>query len=120
MGEHNAWCRLESDRSFFRFSSSEQVQETAKRLQSDNIKEAVEELSGRFEGALPNGRKFEFKPVDQKVIVRGKIGPDIEDPHVINREFLGPRVTITVQVIQVGQGRPRYTLTKLEDIHVAG
>ena len=120
MGEHDAWCGLEFDHSFFRFTSSEQVQATAKRLQGDNIKEATEELSGRFEGALPTGRKFEFKPVDQKEIVRGKIGPDIEDPHVINREFLGELVTITLQVIQVGQGRPRYTLPKLEDIHVAG
>jgi hypothetical protein len=116
LGEHEAWCGLEFDQSLFRFTSSEQVQQSATRLQGDNIKEATEEFSGRFEGALPTGRQFEFKPLDRKGIVRGKVGSEIQDVHVINREYLTPLVTVTLQVIQVGQGRPRYTLAKLEDI----
>jgi len=34
----------------------------------------------------------------------------------MNREYLHKPVTVKFQVIQVGHGRPRYTLQKLEAI----
>ena len=119
VAEQGAWCGLEFEQSVFRFSGSEQVRNSAQRLNSDNIKETTEEFSGRFEGALPTGRTFEFKPTDQKGILRGKLGPDVADPNVINRDYLYKPATVTLNVVQVGQGRPRYTLVKLEDIKVA-
>ena len=97
------------------------MRSSAERLNGDNIKETKEEFSGHFDGALPTGRTFEFKLSDQKGILRGKLGPDIDDPTVINREYLYKGATITLNVVQVGQGRPRYTLAKLGDIRlVAG
>jgi len=120
VAEQEAWCGLEFDQTIFRFSGNGQIRNSAKRLNADNIKEATEEFTGRFEGALPTGRTFEFKPVDHQGIVKGKIGPDIENPHVINSEYLGKLATITLNVVQVGQGRPRYTLAELGNIRVVG
>lgn len=118
ISEQEAWCGLEFNESSFRFTGSDQVRNSAKRLNADNIREITEEFSGRFEGALPTGRTFEFKPLDQKGILRGKVGPDILDPNEINRDYLYKLATVTLKVVQVGQGRPRYTLTKLTDIQV--
>lgn len=120
MSDQDAWCGLDFNDSIFRFAGSEQVRSSAKRLNSDNIRETREQFSGRFEGALPTSRTFEFKPTDQKGILRGKIGPSIEDSHVINREYLGKLVGVTLNVVQVGQGRPRYTLAEMGDIRIAG
>ena len=116
ISDQEAWCGLDFNDSTFRFDGSNQVRNSAQRLNADNIRDTTEEFTGRFEGALPTSRTFEFKPVDQKGIIRGKIGPDIEDTHVINRNHLEKLVKVTLNVIQVGQGRPRYTLAKLEDI----
>lgn len=116
ISDQEAWCGLDFNESNFRFTGSSQVRNSAQRLNADNIRDATEEFTGRFDGALPTSRTFEFKPVDQKGILRGKIGPEIEDSHVINRDYLGKLVKVTLNVIQVGQGRPRYTLAKLEDI----
>jgi len=37
----------------------------------------------------------------------------VEDPDLINREWLKRHTNITLDVVQVGQGRPRYTLNAL-------
>jgi hypothetical protein len=120
ISDQEAWCGLDFNESNFRFTGSSQVRNSAQRLNADNIRDATEEFTGRFDGALPTSRTFEFKPVDQKGILRGKIGPEIEDSHIINRDYLGKLVKVTLNVIQVGQGRPRYTLAKLEDIVIKG
>ena len=120
ISDQEAWCGLDFNESNFRFAGSSQVRNSAQRLNADNIREAAEEFTGRFDGALPTSRTFEFKPVDQKGILRGKIGPEIEDSHIINGDYLGKLVKVTLNVIQVGQGRPRYTLAKLEDIVIKG
>ena len=120
ISDQEAWCGLDFNESNFRFTGSNQVRNSAQRLNADNIRDATEEFTGRFDGALPTSRTFEFKTVDQKGILRGKIGPDIEDSHVINRDYLGKMVGVTLNVIQVGQGRPRYTLAKLQDIVIKG
>ena len=118
VSEQNAWCGLEFNNSLFRFSGSEQVKISAERLNAGNIKETTEEFAGHFAGALPTGRTFEFKLLDQKGILRGKLGPEIEDPNVINREYLYKSAIVTFHVVQVGQGRPRYTLAKLDAIRL--
>lgn len=118
ISDQEAWCGLDFNESNFRFTGCSQVRNSAQRLNADNIRDTTEEFTGRFDGTLPTSRTFEFKPVDQKGILRGKIGPDIEDSHVINRDYLGKMVRVTLNVIQVGQGRPRYTLATLGDIKI--
>ncbi|HEY5043764.1 MAG TPA: hypothetical protein VFC44_26255 [Candidatus Saccharimonadales bacterium] len=116
ISEQEAWCGLEFKESFFRFSGIEQVRTSVERLTSNNIKESDDTFTGEFQGVLPKGRTFEFKLRDQDGVLRGKVGPDIEDADVLNRDFLHKLVNVKLHVIQVGQGRPRYTLQTLNDI----
>ncbi len=116
VSEQEAWCGLEFKESSFRFSGIEQVRNSAARLESKNIKETDDSFTGEFQGVLPKGRTFEFKLRDQNGILRGKVGSEIEDADVLNRDFLHKLVTVKLHVIQVGQGRPRHTLQKLGDI----
>jgi len=116
ISEQEAWCGLEFKENVFRFSGIEQVRISAERLESKNIKESDDSFTGEFQGILPKGRTFEFKLHDQKGVLRGKVGPDIDDADVLNREFLHNLVNVKLHVIQVGQGRPRYTLQTLNDI----
>jgi hypothetical protein len=116
ISEQEAWCGLEFKESIFRFSGIEQVRTSVERLTSNNIKESDEAFTGEFQGILPKGRTFEFKLRDQDGVLRGKVGPEIEDADVLNRDFLHKLVNVKLHVIQVGQGRPRYTLQTLDDI----
>jgi hypothetical protein len=116
ISEQEAWCGLEFKESFFRFSGIDQVRASVERLKSNNIKESDDTFTGEFQGVLPKGRTFEFKLRDQEGVLRGKVGPDVQDADVLNREFLHKLVNVRLHVIQVGQGRPRYTLQMLNDI----
>lgn len=114
--QQNAWCGLEFKEKFFRFSSLDQLMISAERLQEENIHESDEEYIGEFIGVLPHSRTFEFKLSDQSGVIKGKIGLAIEDPYLINREWLKKAVRLKLRVIQVGQGRPRFTLPDLSAI----
>lgn len=50
-------------------------------------------------------------------MIRGKVDQGIDEPEVLNREWLHKPVTVTLKVMQVGQGRPRFTLMSLDDLH---
>lgn len=108
--QHQALCGLEFESKFFRFDSREQLEVSAERLQEGNIHERDEDFIGSFAGMLPNGRMFEFNVADGSATIKGKVAADIEDPDLINREWLKRPAKIKLGVIQVGKGRPRYTL----------
>lgn len=116
IGEQDAWCGVEFKEHVFRFAGVEQVRASAERLTSSNIRETEESFSGEFQGVLPKSRTFEFKLLDQDGVLRGKIGSEIPDADLLNREYLHKIVTVGFHVIQVGQGRPRYTLMGLNKI----
>lgn len=113
--QQQALCGLEFEDRFFRFDSPEQLQISVERLQEDNIRERDESFFGSFTGVLPSSRTFEFTLRDGTSI-NGKIVADLEDPDLINREWLKKAVSVELGVIQVGQGRPRYTLKTWESI----
>jgi hypothetical protein len=92
---------------------------STERLRDDNLREDTEEHDGEFQGVLPTGRTFEFKTTDHKIL-RGKIGMDIEDADILNRDFLHKPVHVSLHVIRVGKGRPRYSLRSIEDIGTTG
>jgi len=117
VAQQDASCAVEFKERFFRFADPEQVQKSVTRLREDNIHEDDNTFPGEFQGVLPASRTFEFKVATQPgTVLRGKIGPEIADPDHINREFLHHPVRASFHVIQVGQGRPRYMLMKLDDI----
>jgi len=85
---------------------------TPKRLGKDNLREQETTLHGEFQGVLPKARRFEFQLSADAEVVRGKIGPAITDPDVIN-QYLHRPTTIFVMARQVGNGKPRYVLLAL-------
>ena len=68
---------------------------------------------------LPYSRVFEFKLTDQPGVLKGNIGMEITDPNILNIVYLRKPLLVTFHVIQVGKGRPRYTLMSPEAIQAA-
>lgn len=116
--QQQAWCALEFGEKIFRYTDCEQVKTSSARLQDDNIQEKEESFYGELQGVLPAGRTFELKLLDQEGLIRGKIDTAIENPDVLNREWLHRPVNIKLNVMTVGQGRPRYSLKSLDDLAV--
>jgi hypothetical protein len=85
-------------------------------LKPANIHEERETKSGRFLGFLPESRTFEFQEAGGREVMKGRIGPAIMDPETLNKEWLYKSVDVTFLKVQVGQGRPRYTLETLTHI----
>lgn len=118
VAQHDAWCALDFKNRSFRFQNLEQFETASKRLQENNIQERSENYIGEFQGILPLSRAFEFKIEHQAVIIKGKIGKDIEDPDVLNREYLHKSVRVNLNITRVGAGRPRFTLLSIEKINL--
>jgi hypothetical protein len=114
--QQQAWCCLEFRDRRFRYADYEQLKASSARLRDDNIQKREESYRGEFQGILPAGRTFEFKLLDQEGVIRGKLDAAIPNPDLLNREWLYKPVAIKLNVIQVGQGRPRYTLMSLNDL----
>ena len=114
--QQQAWCGLEFADRFFRYADYEQIKASSERLKADNIQEREETYRGEIQGVLPTGRTFEFRLADQEGLIKGKVDLAIADPDVLNREWLHKPVTVKLNVMQVGQGRPRFTLMTLDDL----
>lgn len=114
--QNDAWCGLEFRDDFFKYSSIEQLEVSEARLKEENIARTEEVFFGEFQGVLPQGRTFEFKVAGEDNIIRGKVDPAIDEPDVLNRDWLHRPVQATLSVVQVGQGRPRYTLLSLDSL----
>jgi len=98
-----------------RFANVEQIKQTRERLKPENIIEGDADLLGKFEGTIPARRLFQFLRETPPEIIIGKIGSEIEDPSKIN-QFIERPMKIKVHTKQVGNSRPRYTLTRYEVI----
>ena len=102
---------MEFKNKIFRFENIDQLIKSADRLEEGNIKADQKMYQGMFVGVLPNGRSFEFQTPNE--LLKGKIGLSTEDPDVIISEWLKRSANVTLDVVQVGNGRPRYTLNAL-------
>lgn len=120
LSQQQAWCGLEFKEQFFRYQNIEQLKISAERLQEENIHESDEEYTGEFQGVLPQSRTFEFKLLDQRGILKGKVDIAIDDPDLLNRDWLHKTVNLKLHVIQVGQGRPRFTLPDMSAVRLLG
>lgn len=116
--QHNAWCALDFKDKLFRFQSFEQLEISSKRLQENNIHEKSGIYVGEFQGVLPLSRTFEFKVENPAIIIKGKIGQEIKDPDVLNREYLHKHVRVEMNITQVGTGKPRFTLLSMNKINI--
>jgi len=112
---NHAWFAYEfGERKVF-FKNISDIDKAILILDIDNIKEDEEIYSGEFQGILPGRRTFEFLTSNKEIIV-GKIGSEIKDPDVLNREYLHKRITIRLDTTQVGQAKPRYMLKDISNI----
>lgn len=109
LAEQDAVCALEFKDEVFRFADVGQVRRSEGRLRKDNIHEEEKRISGQFIGVLPQSRTFEFRIAEGEEIIRGKVGPDIQDAGVINR-YLERDLMIDIHTKSVGTGSPKYTL----------
>ncbi|MEX0827828.1 MAG: hypothetical protein WD005_02640, partial [Haliea sp.] len=116
LSKQNAWCGLKFRNDFFRYDDLEELKLSESRLRTENIDERTETYHGEFQGFLPEARNFEFKISDDNFVLKGRLGENIEDTSELNRDWLHKPVKVTFNVVQVGQGRPRFTLTSLDDI----
>jgi hypothetical protein len=114
--QQHAWCGLEYAGRSFRYRDYEQLKAATARLKDDNIQETEASYQGEFQGVLPTGRTFEFKLSNQEGLIRGKVDASIDDVDMLNRDWLHKQTTVKFNVMQVGQGRPRYTLMSLDDL----
>lgn len=113
--KNGAWCGVEFKGHFFRYSDLEQLKFAKERLSEGSVKHTQETYQGRFQGSLPKTRAFQFQPADDDTPIMGRFDAVI-DPHSINRDWLDRLVSVQFDVLQVGQGRPRFTLLDLAHI----
>ena len=113
---NNAWCGIEFRGDYFKYSNLGQLEISENRLREDNINEGNETFRGEFLGILPQSRTFEFQVLNEETILKGKIDREIEEPSVLNRDWLHKLVTATFSVVRVGNGRPKYALKSLESL----
>jgi hypothetical protein len=109
LADYEATCAVQYRDRSFRFADVGQVRNSLARLSQENLQEAEQVLQGEFQGVLPKGRTFEFKLAGDGGVVRGKIGPAIQNAAELNAR-LNQTVTIRVMVTRVGNGRSRYLL----------
>lgn len=115
LAQSEALCSLSIGGREFRYSNREQLQASLEALADENIRESDDVLEGTFLGVLPRSRNFEFETSEHNEVIRGKLSPDIEEPEIIN-SYIGRLVRVTFSTIQVGRGRPRYTLQEIAAI----
>lgn len=109
LADADAVCSMVFGDTAVRFSDVSQVKQSLARLGRDNLRETEEKHVGELLGVLPKSRSFEFKKADGKEILRGKVGPAVEDIDALNAMLHRP-MNLRVMVTRVGQGRPRYLL----------
>lgn len=114
LGDNAATCAIQSGESEFRFESEAEVAQSRIRLEVKNIKRDEIVIEGKFIGARPGPRDFEFQIEGSEESIAGKINPIVADIADINRNlYEKARVRLFFQ--QVGSARPRYILIQNPD-----
>jgi hypothetical protein len=115
MNDNEAICILESDSGSIQLGNMEQIEAIEECLDLENIRETDIDIIGRFEGALPSHRTFEFFIENRNEMIFGKVGSEIKNVREIN-DILYKPARIHIHTKQVGTSRPRYTLISYESI----
>lgn len=112
--KNSAWCGLSFGKHRFQFKNLEQLSQAALHLKEDNITEEEQSFNGVLLGVLPTSKVFEFKVSESEQIIKGKISPEFKEAGLLTEEWLSKESTIACKLVTVGQGKPRYTLTKIK------
>ena len=109
MVDHEAVCAVEFKNHVFRFADAGQVRQCETRLGQNSLFDEELSISGRFRGALPARREFEFLSGESGEVMSGTIDTSIKDADAIN-EILDRPVRIRVHARRVGNAQARYVL----------
>lgn len=112
LADNEAVCALQYKGQGLRFTDVGQLRNSLERLGTDNLREWPQQLTGSFDGVLPQSRSFEFRLAETQQVIRGKVATSIQNIEDIN-QHLHQSVSIDVMTTQVGNGRPRYLLSKI-------
>jgi hypothetical protein len=113
---HQAVFAVQFEETITRINDDKQLQHIMERLSVDNIQESEESYEGKFLGVLPNTRTFEFRPNGYDILIKGKIDRSIENPEILNSEYLNRPLSVVFHVSQFGQAKPKYLLKDIESI----
>nr|WP_299379753.1 hypothetical protein [uncultured Halomonas sp.] len=113
---NGAFCGIQFKGKSFRFTNSTELSSAVSKLKEQNMHEGPAILHGCFLGILPHSRMFEFSDKESGKIIKGKIGSKQIDPDHLSERYLRVPVKATFRSVRVGEGKPKYTLMKLEDI----
>ena len=115
---NEALFAMEYNKQIFRVETDSQLDTIINRLDDKNISITSETYQGRFKGFLPKSNKFEFFDNGSGEIITGKVDASMIEPDVINSYFLDRLATVTFNVVQFGQAKPKYSIVQLSDIIV--
>lgn len=107
--DQEAVCAVEFQDSVFRFLDVGQVRQSERRLRQENIHEEEQMIEGRFLGALPSQRVFEFLEDHTDRVISGRIDRSIGDVSQINAK-LNRTSRIRVSSRRIGTANPRFVL----------
>ena len=113
MSTNEAICALSFKDTVFRFRDVGQVQRGLGSLGQDNLHEGDTEMSGYFQGFLPQGRRAEFVDTEKGDILSCRVDRTLDNAESIN-EILGQQIHVKVRYRQVGTSRLRYTITSYD------
>ena len=114
MQRNDAWFALEFAGNEFRFSDSAEVATSAERLGSDNVVELRKNILGTLCGLMTRKGLFEMIRADDGTLIEGKLGPEMKKATAWLREQYDKEIKASITGLQVGQGKPRYTLRSVK------
>lgn len=114
--KNEALFAMQYENNIFRIKNEAQLDTIINRLDDRNIHITTETYQGRFQGFLPNSRTFEFYEKSSGDIIKGKLDASIDNHEIINKKYLDKPVDVTFNVVQLGQAKPKYSLSSLSDI----
>lgn len=109
LAESEAVCAVDFGGKRFGFGDVAQVRRSIARLATENLVEGPATKDGEFQGVLPKSRTFEFKLRGTNEVIKGKIGPGVPNPDLLN-DLLHKPLSVMFAETRVGTGKPRYTL----------
>ena len=94
-------------------SNPGEVEDVAKRLAGQEIRDETNTVNGTLIGMVPGRRLFEFQISGSGEHIEGRTGREISDPYRIAARYTNAEVRARVRQIQVGRGEPRHTLLEI-------
>lgn len=118
MQRNDAWFALEFAGNEFRFSDSEELATSAERLGSGIVVELRENILGTLCGLMTRKELFEMIRRDDGTIIEGKLGPEMKKSTARLREQFDKEIEASFTGLQVGQGKPQYTLRSVKKLRL--